>query len=181
MSLNWSLNSRGVSLVAALVSVAIVSVMILTVINLIGISADVLNTFNNSLRAMDAAQEVRFALTDANVCTLNLRGINMNTATNSSPAKVVDELRYPEGGHLSSRPVVNIDNEDGEPLAVEGVYVRQSTSAHLGYVDVALKKKDAPASEGPAYVRSVPMWVQTDAAGGIRCCSTLNMSACPLP
>jgi competence protein ComGC len=176
------LNSRGLSLIATLVSIAIVSIMVLTVINLIGISGDVLNTFNNTLRAMDAAQEVRFAVADVHTCSLNLKDVNLTGTTQAAPAKLNRELTYPETSDktkLSTRPVINLDNTEGEILSLDGIYLRGTTSPNLAYLEVRLRKKDAPATEPASHTRSLPIWVQTNPAGLITCCTSLNMASCP--
>ncbi len=176
------LNSRGVSLVAALISIAIVSIIAITVINLIGISGDVLTSFQSSIRAMDAAQEVRFALTDPNSCTLNFKNTDLSTATKTNAVKFKGRLMYPDSvdkTKLSTNEVINIENEEGERLLLEGFYFRRSAINNLVYVDIRLKKKDAPASAPPSHQRSLPLWVQTDASNRITCCTSLNMSSCP--
>jgi len=175
------LSARGVSVVAALVSIVIVSLIVLTVINLIGISGDVLNTFQSSIRAMDAAQEVRFALADANTCTLNFTGLDISSATRTEGVELPSVLRYPEATNrtvLSSKPIVNIDNEEGERLNLDGIYVRRSVLANMAYLDIRLRKRGQPDTAPPSHQRSLPIWITVSPTNRITCCTTLNMSAC---
>lgn len=175
------LNARGISLVAALVSIVIVSLIVLTIINLIGISGDVLNSFQSSIRAMDVAQEVRFALADANTCTRNLGGLDLTAATVTNAVPFPGQLFYPEATNrniLSSRSIVNIDNEDGEELMLDGIYVRRTILGNLAYLDVRLRKRDTPQGAPASHQRSLPIWITLDPSNRISCCTTLNMSAC---
>ncbi len=193
-------SQKGQSLILVMIGLSIVSVILLAVFKLLDMSRDMAASFQNVIKAMDAMQEVRFALADVATCNANLRGLT--PGTRAQPFDLPNRLYYvgaaagpgaPMDTAVEGVPTQGFNPEtvrqeiiafggSGESsISVSRVFINfpDTATPNVVEINVEMVHRGIGSNVQKLKTRAVPVWVKLDAAGRISCCNTRNILLCP--
>ncbi len=170
------MNQRGMTLISAMMSVSVSAIAMVTTFKLVDMAVEVFATLQGTVRAIDTVHEIRFAIGQSKICTLNFNDVVLSTA----PVAVTRKLYYPDPTDNSQKSALEIGAIDTEGTIVSIVELtlrREPGSLNLAYLDIDMNRTKGAGSL-PLRKRTIPMLVHTDAANKITCCSTMEVDQC---
>lgn len=171
------MNQRGMTLVSAMMSIAVSAVALLATFRLVDMAVEVFATLQGTVRAVDTVHEIRFAIGQANICTLNFNDVTLSGV----PVQVMRKLFYPNPANPTqkSQLEIGIPDSEGTIVRITGLTMRRdSQNTSLAYLDIDMNRTRGPAAL-PLKKRSIPIVVKTDATNKITCCSSMEVDTCP--
>ncbi len=170
------MNQRGMTLISAMMSVSISAITMVTTFKLVDMAVEVFATLQGTVRAIDTVHEIRFAIGQSRICTLNFNDVTLNAA----PVSVTRKLYYPNPANPSQKSALEIGAVDTEGTIVRIAALtlrREAGSSNLAYLEIDMNRTKGAGSL-PLRKRVIPMLVHTDAANRITCCSTMEVDQC---
>jgi hypothetical protein len=170
------MNQRGMTLVSAMMSISLGAIALITTFRLVDMAVEVFATLQGTVRAIDTVHEIRFAIGQSRICTLNFNDVTLS----GQPVRVTRKLYYPVPTDPSQKSRLEIGAADNIGTVVqisELTLRRDSANTSLAYLDIDMNRNRGPAAL-PLKRRSIPIVVRTDSANRIICCSSLEVDQC---
>jgi hypothetical protein len=170
------MNQRGMTLISAVLSVAVSAIALATTFRLVDMAVEVFATLQGTVRAIDTVHEIRFAIGHPEICTLNFSDVTLSAAA----VGVTRKLFYPNPTNpmqKSSLEIGALDTE-GTIVNITGLTLRRdSINTALAYLDIDMNRTKNTGSL-PLKRRSIPIMVKTDTTNRITCCSSMEVDPC---
>jgi len=160
-----------------MLSISVSAIALLTTFRLVDMAIDVYATLQGTVRAIDTVHEIRFAIGQSRICTLNFSDVTLAGGS----VQVTRTLYYPNPSNPTQKSslVIGEVDKEGTIVTISGMTLRRdSLNTNLAYLDIDMRGRKAGGTL-PLRRRSIPMVVQTDAANRITCCSTMEVDQCP--
>lgn len=171
----YRLNSKGFSLMQAMVSVGIGSLVTLGIAAAVANGMEGLSHSKNANIAEDLTVQISGMMGDPNYCSAHFGGI---VISGGLPKKIADNVvlkNIEANGSLGSESIVQVGRAYQNSLTVESLSLNVShmlgANRYLGYLALSAKSKSGT---GIVFNRQVPIHISTDTAGRLVSCSRMS-------